>query len=220
MLNDLSRPIRVFLFSIGLIAASPFAILISTQTEGRAPVPPLMMILPGNLLFCVVAIWYVLSYTSADKRLIREIEVGSREITGGEVTPLQVVGRIIRSRRRSAPGFVMSSRESWSPARAYVVSMFGDGKPRRVAMLVPSTIRLTNKTPVALALHPGRPEIAVLEDRVDAEQIAQIDADLHRRTEQPPSDWAIAGGWVTLCFLPAGVLAGLGLWWLIVVAFL
>lgn len=219
MLNDLSGHMRAFLLVNGMGMWVIVGAIFGMSPE-RGFTGVFVAIAVGLLTVIATGVWWLTSVRSREARLVREVTQGSEQIMSGAVTPRRAIGRVAYGRRKSSPGFLMSRGGSPAPSQMVVVGVVGDGAPRRVALAVPAAMggMLPKGTAVALALHPTHPEVAVLEDRVTPQDLAAINADPRWATERLPTNLSVIGGPVTYAFMVLGMILGVGLGWLLVVA--
>lgn len=158
------------------------------------------------------AVWHVVTLRRAERRFWAEVVEGSQEVVDGSVVPTPLPARVVRSRARAAlPSFGLSGGRLPYAAVGLAATVVGDGPPRRVGLLVPAGALLPPDAPLLVAVHPDRPEVAVLEDRVGPEDVAATVGD--PRWAQPlPTDSGVIGGWGALIALAVlGLLAGAAL---------
>lgn len=223
MLNDLATFTRKIMFfqalPLGLLLAL-FAVPAMGFPDGAMDNLAAMLGLLVAFLVLEVAwaVGVIVTSRRADRRLVAELERGSREIVEGRVRPRTAVGqvrrrRVKRSQWTDVPGAV---RASGTHTLVVVLDVVGDGPPRRVAALVPPDFALgARKQFVSLALHPELPEVAVVDLGADLREVAEAAAaDARWRTEKPRSDRVVVGGYLALAAawllgLAAGTVLGL-----------
>lgn len=219
MLNDLSRFTRLSTFLQLTGPALVIGALVGAQSffplgeEFGAGV--LVLIGIGLLGTLGWGVWHSVTIRRMERRFWGEVVTGSEELLAGPPAAA-LPARVVRRRvQRTLPAFTLATGRSAAPSIALAVTVVGAGAARRVGLLAPVTPQLWPRgTPLLVTLHPGRPEVAVLEDRVTAEAVAAGAAD--ERWAQPlPSDRGVVGGWSALVALAllgvaAGFLVGLG----------
>jgi hypothetical protein len=212
VLNDLSRQMRLFTFVLGLglgLILGCFAAVLDRPLEvssltvlGYTVVAFLAMAVTGT----VMSVWL----HRENSRFLDQAVVGSREIVTGAVSTVSVPGRVIqRQVLRGRPHFTMLAGERPGGGLTLPVTVVGEGPPRRVAVLAPALPALQRHASVVVALHPDRPEVGVLDDRVSAADLAAVAQD-PRWAERLPSNGTIAGGWgkIVACALAGAVVTG------------
>lgn len=152
------------------------------------------------------AVGHVVALRRLERRLWDEVEAGSEELLarspGGPLA-----ARVVRGRAKHRPAFTLATGRSSGPTVALAATVVGDGAPRRVGLLAPAGAGLRPGAPLLVAVHPERREVAVLEDRVTADEVARGAAD--ERWRGPlPSDRTVIGGWSPLVGLALLGLAG------------
>ncbi len=214
VLNDLSRWTRLttMLQTVGpgvLIGA-----LVGMRTVTGAGLVLLLVAAlsqPGWLL------WRTISGRRLDGRIWDEVSTGSEEILAGTVRTTSVPARVVRHRvlrRRPHFGLVGGRREG--PSLAMAVTVVGPGPARRVGVLAAPVPALQRRdAPLVVAVHPERPEVAVLDDRVGPADVAASARD-PRWSGPLPTDGSVVGGWwpvagYALAGLVAGALLGFAL---------
>ena len=200
MLNDLKTFVRTsaFLQTFGPgLALGGMLGLTTSITAG------LVMAGCGLAAMVLWAIWSVVTLRRAEARLWADVTAGSQEILDGRVQAVRAPGQVVRRRiRRKAPAFVTSRGRMEGPALACAVTVVGAGAPRRVGVLVPGTIGLgLHKAPVMLAVHPERPEVAVLDDRVTREELGAIAGDPRFGAPDVPTDASVRGRWPAIVLM-------------------
>jgi hypothetical protein len=177
MLNDLARLTRLSSFGqtlgSGLMFGAVFAI------PGRHLALGLVLFGVGIVTTLGWMVGVIVVTRRADRALRAEIVRGSTEIVSGAVAATAVPARVVRRRIvRASPAFVLGRAEPQTGAAIVVVATaLTDGAARRVAALVPSALglQLRRGRPVALVLHPGLPDVAVVDAAADAEHLAAIE---------------------------------------------
>ncbi|MEP1122930.1 MAG: hypothetical protein ABJH68_03450 [Ilumatobacter sp.] len=222
MLNDLSSVTRRLVVAQSM-AIGMFLGLVLVLDADTAPEVTIGVMLTALLVFLACSFGFAAWSRRAQSRLITDVEVASRSIVRGEVDPVGVAGRTVRSRKAgSADGFLASRSDPLGDGASIVVAtaLAVDG-PRRVAFLAPTSIASNLKTaPVALKLHPAEREVAVLDDLVHRDQLAAIAADPRWTSEELPTDRSVVGGWLPLVgSMLLGVTSGCGVVAIIAFAF-
>ncbi len=205
MLNDLSSFTRRTLFFQML----PFGLLLSVVLASRAglddtTLKALLVILVAFLVLEVAwCVGVIVVTRRADRRLIAEVERGSREIVEGRVHPRTAIGRVRRRRVKrskwtSVPGTDPSERGAYT--LVVVLDVIGDGPPRMVAALLPPALILgARKQFLSLKLHPEMPEVAVVDLGVAPQEVAQTaNADPQWCRERPRGNRLVVGGYLAL----------------------
>jgi hypothetical protein len=160
------------------------------------------------------AVWHVVTMRRHERRLWDDVVAGSQELVDGAVVATPLPARVLRGRAKvGLPAFGLAGGQLPVAAVGMVATVVGDGPARRVGLLVPAQAVLPPAAPLLLAVHPDRPEVAVLEDRVTREDVAATTTD--PRWDQPlPTDRSVIGGWSALVGLAVvGLLAGAALGW-------
>lgn len=195
MLNDMARHVRLlvgaFGVSIGLILGGPVA----DAGNGAA----LATLTAGVLLELVILGTFPVVVGRADKRFKAEVVAASAEIAAGAVEPVPAVGRFVRRRVADLPWWMPGRGGGHGRAALTVLTAVGDGPARRVAALVPADLGLVTKgVPAVLLVHPVHRDVAVLDDRVAAQRLVEVDADPRWGAERLPSDRTVVGGYLPL----------------------
>lgn len=218
MLNDLARQTRIMCFTQIFGPALMFGAVFAIDGEHWVLAGTLFGI--GLLVTLGWGIGVVLWNRRADHRFRSLLEQGGGDLVSGRVTGTPAVGTVVRRRlARHSPSFLVGTPGPLEgPSAILVVTVLADEGARRVAALVPAMIALhARKAPVAVLLHPEESEVAVLDPRVTPEQLAAIPGDPRWQTERLPTDRSVAGGWLpVLAFVVLGLVAGLGLDWVVV----
>lgn len=204
MLNDLSQFTRRAMFSGGIGSGLTLGVVF---LDSASAMLAFALSIGGTLL--IVA--GVLVFTSAVRRLevglVTDIDAASMQMIRGEVAGVYAPARTVRSRvRGSTYGYVSRWAQPIAPPTVLLVAtaLAPDG-PRRVACLVPASVGLNlRKAPIALWLHPTVREAAILDDSVDVNVLARIDADPRWSSADIPTEGSVAGGW------PAIIAASIG----------
>jgi len=219
MLNDLASFTRKSLFFQMLPFGLLLPLLFASSLGLDDAMDDLTVVLGIFAAFLILEVaWCVgviVATRRADRRLIAELERGSREIVEARVRHRTAVGRVRRRRvKRSqwadVPGAGRAS-EPGSHTLVVVLDVIGDVSPRMVAALVPPAFSLgARKQFVSLALHPELPEVAVVDLRADPCEVARAAADDPRwRTEKPRSNRMVVGGYLALAAAGLlGIVAG------------
>lgn len=147
----------------------------------------------------------------ADTRFKAEVVAAGAEIASGAVDPLPAIGRFVRRRTADLPWWMPGRGGGTGRAALTVFTAVGDGPARRVAALVPADLGLvTRGVPAVLLVHPEHRDVAVLDDRVTAQRLTQVDGDPRWAAERLPSDRTVVGGYLPLlaALLLGGVVGG------------
>lgn len=201
MLNDLSTFTRLSMFfqlaGVGLAGGALLgAVLLPLDPDLGGGV----LVLLGAALSLVPAwaVGHAVALRRLERRFWDEVVAGSQELVAGR-TAATLPARVVRRRRkRVLPAFTLATGRSSGPSLAVAATVVGDGPPRRVGLLLPVTPQLWPRgTALLVAVHPDRPEVAVLEDRVPADAVAAGASD-PRWSQRLPSDAQVVGGWVPL----------------------
>ncbi|MEI5673722.1 MULTISPECIES: hypothetical protein [unclassified Nocardioides] len=215
MLNDLARFARTSVLlqmlapgfvTGGLLGAFLFPL---NDEVGRGE---LGLMLVAFLAIPGWAVWHVVTVRRMERRFWAEVVAGSQELVEGAVVAVPVPARVVRGRTKPAlPAFGLAGGRVPGAAVGLVVTAVGDGPARRVGLLAPAGVVLPPGAPLLVAVHPERAEVAVLEDRVSAGEVAATVGD--PRWEQPlPTDRRVIGGWSGIVgFAVLGLLAGAAL---------
>lgn len=141
-----------------------------------------------------------------DTALRERVERGGSEILSGTVTSVPAPARVLRQRAapRSTPQ-LLGAQATGAADVAVLTALLPDG-PRRLAAAVPRSAGLRPGRTVVVAVHPVESDVAVLDARVTAADLASVEADPRWATEKLPTDASVAGGWAVL---PVWGLAGL-----------
>ncbi len=199
MLNDIAWPTRIAMAAMGvamsLMAGGP---LLDSDLDSSV-----FAVLAGSgaLLLILVLVSTVVLPSLADRSFRSALSDGIEEIAVGEVAPVAVPARVVRrSLDRHRSSFMPGSGHAPGPSVVLVLAVLPpDSAPRRVAALVPAQLGLRlRRAPAVVLLHPERPEVAVVDDRVSAEQLAAVSADLRWGTERLPTDRRVVGGYLAL----------------------
>lgn len=206
MLNDLATFTR--LSAAGQIFGPALALgaLTSMMRSDNLSLRPLAVAAVGIVLIVVWAVVVVIYVRRGEARLWSEVTVGSEEIVSGAVTPIRAHGRVVRRRIRAKyDAFLLRSARVSGPAIGCVATVVGAGEPRRVAFLVPARFGLeARKAPVVLAVHPTRPEVAVLDETVTRADLKAVAADPRFDGPDVPTDRSVAGGWLAVAAYAVG----------------
>ncbi|MQW76498.1 hypothetical protein GHK92_11480 [Nocardioides sp. dk4132] len=213
MLNDVSRRTRLYTFVMGLSVGLVFGPLVATIARPldvgtgsviAFPVAAIVvMVLASNVMFASL---YLDTF-----RFWEQVVIGSQEIVAGTVSTVSVPGRVLTHRiSRGRPHFSILGGRQAGEGLLLPVTVVGDGPPRRVALLAPVLPALQHRdAPLVVALHPERPEVGVLDDRVG---VADLEAAAHdpRWADRLPTNGSTAGGWGKLvaCGLAGALVAG------------
>lgn len=212
MLNDMARPMRLLVAGFGLAIGVMLGGPIADAGSGTA----FATLMVGLLLELVVLSVFPLLIGRADKRFKAEVVAASAEIATGVVEPVPAVGRLVRRRVAALPWWMPGHGGGHGRAALTVLTVVGDGPARRVAALVPVDLGLVTKgVPAVLLVHPVHRDVAVLDDRVTAERLSQVDADPRWDVERLPTDRTVVGGYLLLVaalLLGAALGAGLSAW--------
>lgn len=195
MLNDIAWPTRLLLagfgVSIGLMLAGP--VVGASSGVGFA------LLFVGLGLEVVVLVVFPVALGRAERRFRREVVAGTAEIAQGSVAPVPAVARVVRRRLVRLPWWLPGRGAGSGPAALLVLTVVGDGPPRRVAAVVPADLGLHGRgVPAEVLVHPTRRDVAVVDDRVTRERLTAVDADPRWRTERLPSDRTVVGGYLGL----------------------
>lgn len=195
MLNDIAWPTRLLLagfgVSIGLMLAGP--VVGASSGVGFA------LLFVGLGLEVVVLVVFPVALGRAERRFRREVVAGTAEIAQGSVAPVPAVARVVRRRLVRLPWWLPGRGAGSGPAALLVLTVVGDGPPRRVAAVVPADLGLHGRgVPAEVLVHPTRRDVVVVDDRVTRERLATVDADPRWRAERLPSDRTVVGGYLGL----------------------
>ncbi|WP_134767526.1 hypothetical protein [Nocardioides sp. 1609] len=217
MLNDLSRPTRLLIAGFGLA----LGLMIGGPSLGEGSGGSWALLFLGLLVELGVIGAFPVLLGRAERRFRVAVDAGTAEIARGEVTPVPAAGRVVRARADTRHGWFLPVRGAGpAPSSLTVLVALGDGpragrdddRARRVAALVPPDLDLGHGAPVLLLLHPGRRDVAVLDDRVAPGALAAVDADPRWTTQRLPTDRTVVGGYLALVAAAAvGVAVGFGL---------
>lgn len=213
MLNDVSLRTRLYTFVVGLsvgLVCGPLAATIARPFDvGTGSVIAVLvaaivvLLLASNVMF---ALMYLDTF-----RFWEQVVIGSQEILAGTVSTVSVPGRVLAHRiSRGRPHFSILGGRQAGEGLVLPVTVVGDGPPRRVALLAPVLPALRHHgAPLVVALHPERPEVGVLDDRVSAADLAAAARD-PRWADRLPTNGSTAGGWgkLVLCGLAGALVAG------------
>jgi hypothetical protein len=180
-----------FGLAIGVILGGPLA--------GAGSGEALATLLVGLGLEVVVVVVLAVLLGRAERRFRAEVVAASAEIASGAVEPVPTIGRLVRRRVTDLPWWLPGRGRGHGRSALTVLTAVGDGPARRVAALVPADLGLTTRgVPALLLVHPVRRDVAVLDDRVTAERLAQVDADPRWGAERLPTDRSVVGGYLLL----------------------
>ncbi|MCW2792424.1 MAG: hypothetical protein JWO76_1522 [Nocardioides sp.] len=215
MLNDRALLTRVCYFALTLgFGLTSGAIVLLSEHETLW----LDLFGVGSALMLAAAIGEEVVSRRADRELRAEIVRGSTEIVSGTVVADPVPARIARRRLVPGPPFLLGHPGPVSGKGLMIVATaLVDGPARRVAALVPADLllQLRKGHPVALAVHPARPDVAVLDLSADNDRLAQIEGDPRWLEDAIPTDRSISGGaFAKLGMSLAGLAVGVGVAWL------
>lgn len=215
MLNDLSTFARTSMFfqlaSLGFAAGVLVgAVVLPLDPDlGRG-----VLVLLG-VAFLLIPAWtvgHLVTLRRWERRFWDEVVAGSDELVAAPPA-VALPARVVRRRaKRLLPAFSLATGRTAGPGAALAATVVGDGPARRVGLLVPAAAVLRPGGPLLVAVHPERPEVAVLEDRVTADLVA-AGADDPRWAQPLPSDARGVGGWLPLigvALLSLVVWGGLG----------
>lgn len=208
MLNDIAWPTRLLCFGFGAAIGVMCGGLLVDAGSGASAA---MLFVGLGVELVVITVWQAV-LGRADRRLRRSVVTASGEIATGAVDAVPAIGRVVRRRVARLPFWMPGRGAGPGPSALTVLTVVGDGAPRRVAALVPAEMALQMpRTPAALLVHPHRREVAVVEDRITPQQVAEIGADPRWSTERLPTDRTVVGGYPALvAALAVGVAAGAG----------
>ncbi|MCW2793026.1 MAG: hypothetical protein JWO76_2124 [Nocardioides sp.] len=220
MLNDRTRVTRICSFAVTLGAGLMLGALL--LLSGHETVW-LGMFGVGMAIMCLASIGEDHLSRRADRSLCAEIVRGSTEIVTGTVIADLVPARVARRRLVKGPPFLLG-HPGPLPGKGFIIvaTALVDGPARRVGALVPADLllQLRKGHPVALAVHPVRPEVAVLDPSVDSDQLARIAGDPRWWEDGIPTDLSISGGLLgRLGAYLAGLVVGIGVNWLVAQVF-
>lgn len=209
MLNDIAWPTRLLVAGFGLAIGVMLGGPLGDASTGVG----VALLMVGLGLEVVVIVVFPVLLRRADRRLRRELVAASAEVAQGAVEPRPAIGRVVRRRVVDLPWWLPGRGGGPGPAGLTVLTAVGDGPARRVAALVPADLGLTGVgVPALLLVHPHRPDVAVLDDRVTAAQLAAVDADPRWGSERLPTDRTVVGGYLALvASFAVGTAAGAGI---------
>lgn len=200
MLNDLSTFTRTSIFfqlagpgfAAGVLVG---AVVLPLDPElGRGV---LVLLGVAFLLIPAWAVGHLLVLRRLERRFWDEVVAGSEELVA-DPPEAALPARVVRRRaKRMLPAFTLATGRAPGPGAAVAATVVGDGPARRVGLLVPAGAALRAGGPLLVAVHPERPEVAVLDDRVAAQAVAAGAAD-PRWAQRLPSDAGVVGGWLPL----------------------
>lgn len=147
------------------------------------------------------------------RRLTTLIAERSRLLAVGAVQAESAPARVHRILPRTHPvAATMSFPASPEPARLALLHVLPPtSQPRTVYALLPARYGITTDAGAAVVLDPANPDVAVLDDRVDAATLQAIRADQRWATTRVPSLFVRQGGRATVIAVGAGLVAGLAL---------
>lgn len=207
MLNDIALPTRLLVAGFGAAIGIILGGVLVDASSGAA----LAMLAIGLGVEVAVLVAFPVLLRRDERRFREVVATATQEIATGAVTPVPALGRVVRRR---------SVRLSWwLPGRGggddepmmTVLTAVGDGEPRRVAAVVPDDLGLGSRDlPALLMVHPDHRDVAVVDDRVTVDLLAQVDGDPRWTTQQLPTDRSVVGGYLPLLgAAAAGAAAGL-----------
>ncbi len=213
MLNDVSLRMRLFTFAIGLslgLVFGPTAALSARPFDaGTGPVTAFAVV---GILAMVLVSNVMIGLTYLDTfRFWEQVVIGSQEIVAGTVSTVSVPGRVLTHRiSRGRPHFSILGGRQAGAGLVLPVTVVGDGPPRRVALLSPVLPALQHRdAPLVVALHPERPEVGVLDDRVSVADVAAAARDPRWADRLPTNLSTGGGGWALVaCGVAGALLAG------------
>ena len=213
-LNDTSVVMRLFAAGVGSPVGMVLGMAAATLVSGGEPPGTAVgwttaLMLGNALLLGGVGGASVIQRVGLT-RLVDRLVAGGHEIASGQVVARTVPARGVRVipvyRRAAAP---VLGAPPWPRAHLLVTVALTDDGPRRVGVLLPSQPWPWRRgSPLALALHPRLPDVAVLDARVPVDGARRTDADgrWHGR-------WVgaidVAGGWRGLLLAAAASVLGL-----------
>jgi hypothetical protein len=218
VLNDLSRFIRTsaFLQLLGPgFAAGALVGAFVVPLDTAVGAAELALLGVALLLIVGWAVWHGVTLRRTERRLWDEVAAGSEELLAAPVGGA-LPARVVRGRpKRALAAYAMAHGRQPGPAVALAATLVGDGPARRVGLLAPASAVLPPGAALLVVPHPTRREVAVLDDRVTAAEVAASAAD-PRWAERLPTDRSVIGGWTVLLACSAaglvvGAVVGLGI---------
>jgi hypothetical protein len=149
----------------------------------------LTVVLVGIAVSAAGAVYSLRVSGRVERRLRDEARDGSAELVsgdGGTLAPAMVVRRRVGGQH---PAFVAGQAEPVGETSVVTMltALAPDGARLALALVPPETgVRLKRKEVVGVRLHPTRPDVAVLDQDLDAAQLAQYEADPRWQTETLP----------------------------------
>ncbi|PII81591.1 hypothetical protein BMH32_15280 [Leucobacter sp. OLJS4] len=208
---------RNFGIAAGVILGALLGLMIAQSivlaTEGFHPrgITPQLIMLPTLLVVILVNLGIGLRMVD---RLVTLIAQRSQLLaTGaapGETAPARVGQVFGREQRVAATMRFPASPES---ARLALVKVLpSGGLPRTAYVLLPTRYGIQRNAPASVVLDPANPDVAVLDDRVDAAVLAAIAADPRWATVRVPGRFLRQGGLAVVIAFVAGLIVSLPLW--------
>lgn len=194
---------------LGLMIAQ--TVVVATLGFHPRGLTPHLIFLP--VLLSTVIVNVVISLRMVD-RLVALIAQRSQLLaTGGapgEAAPARIGQVFGREQHVAATMRFPASRES---ARLALVRVLpNSGPPRTAHVLLPTRYGIQRNAPASVVLDPANPDVAVLDDRVDAAVLAAIGSDPRWATVRVPGRFLRQGGLAVVIASVAGLVVSLPLW--------
>lgn len=208
---------RNFGIAAGAVLGALFGLMIAQSivlaAEGFHPrgITPQLIVLPTLLVVIFVNLGIGLRMID---RLVTLIAQRSQLLaTGaapGETAPARIGQVFGREQRLAATMRFPASPES---ARLALVKVLpNSGPPRTAYVLLPTRYGIQRNAPASVVLDPANPDVAVLDDRVDAAVLGAIAADPRWATVRVPGRFLRQGGLAVIIAFVAGLIVSLPLW--------
>lgn len=207
--NDLSRFMRTYVGSLAAAAGVVVGVSTAATREGSdIDHPVVLAALAGGavLAWMATSVAWVSWLRSADRDLKARLAEGSREITTRAVHAVALPGRAVHHRtdKRSSSWVASSPDPLAAPALTLAVTVLTDPPRRVVAQVPPRPDGYPRDTSLRVLVHPAHDDVAVLDDRAGAEELAALGADPRWASEPLPTDATVLGGYPRLAAVAAG----------------
>ncbi|CAN5130728.1 hypothetical protein BH09ACT12_BH09ACT12_03610 [soil metagenome] len=190
--------------SLGLVSGT-------VLMDDEIPVVVPWLLVASLLLEALACLALPVFLRRCDARFRARLDAATGDIASGRVATIPAIGRVVGRRTARRGGWYLPCGGfGFGPRDLTILAVLGDGAPRRVAAVVPSTLGLAvPRGSTAVLLHPDDREMAVVDDRSTSEQLELIEADPRWSLDVLPTDRSVLGGYQALLgSLLGGVVCG------------
>ncbi|MEO9324707.1 hypothetical protein ABFT23_14530 [Nocardioides sp. C4-1] len=195
MLNDIALPTRLLVAGFGAAIGIILGGVLVEASSGAA----LAMLVIGLGVEVAVLVAFPVVLRRGEQQFNEVVVAATHDIASGAVTPVPALGRVVRRRAVRLPWWLPGRGGGDDEPMMTVLTAVGDGEPRRVAAVVPADLGLEGRdVPALLMVHPQHRDVAVVDDRVTPDLLAEVDGDPRWTTEALPTDRSVVGGYLPL----------------------